>query len=418
MSGSFDPYHKWLGISPKDQPPNHYRLLAIDLFESDPDVIASAADQRMTHVRSFQTGRRSALSQQVLNEIAAARVCLLNSEKKAEYDRQLRNQLDLESRRSEPAEVPLEAPPQPPVLPPLPPAAPPLDEGVAPRFEGSFPRQWLRRRKLPWRALTAVLVSAVSILVALIVLMTSGGSPPLADTEEQPPPTNRPGPPEPPSPLPEAGESPGPDDPPDENAEDPTANEGAVSEPPKKTEPKTPTVPVLSPNGKPTVAEPPDTEPARVPVPDAAAQASAEARLQGTLANASAAQLLEAAGAAERPADERFVLLERARDLAAGSEDVETALSATDEIIRRYEVDALEAKVETIDTLRASVTTALAARALAENGLALADQALAEGRKDLAVKLVEHTMAVALKHDDREMHKQAVMRFVKMQSSP
>ena len=36
MSESFDPYHKWLGISPKDQPPNHYRLLAIDEFEAKP----------------------------------------------------------------------------------------------------------------------------------------------------------------------------------------------------------------------------------------------------------------------------------------------------------------------------------------------------------------------------------------------
>ena len=33
---NFDPYHKWLGISPKDQPPHHYRLLGIDLFEVRP----------------------------------------------------------------------------------------------------------------------------------------------------------------------------------------------------------------------------------------------------------------------------------------------------------------------------------------------------------------------------------------------
>jgi hypothetical protein len=40
MADVFDPYHKWLGILPKDQPPHHYRLLAIEPFESDPDVIA------------------------------------------------------------------------------------------------------------------------------------------------------------------------------------------------------------------------------------------------------------------------------------------------------------------------------------------------------------------------------------------
>lgn len=87
--GGFDPYHKWLGIPPKDQPPNHYRLLAIDLFESDPDVISNAADQRMAHVRSFQTGQNADLSQRILNEIAAARVCLLDPEKKSLYDQSL-----------------------------------------------------------------------------------------------------------------------------------------------------------------------------------------------------------------------------------------------------------------------------------------------------------------------------------------
>ena len=56
MPEIFDPYHKWLGIPPAEQPPNHYRLLAIPLFESDPDVIANAADQRMSHIRSFQIG--------------------------------------------------------------------------------------------------------------------------------------------------------------------------------------------------------------------------------------------------------------------------------------------------------------------------------------------------------------------------
>ncbi|OYV88598.1 MAG: hypothetical protein B7Z73_08245 [Planctomycetia bacterium 21-64-5] len=86
----FDPYHKWLGIPLKDQPPNHYRLLGIELFESDPDVIESAADQRMAHVRTFQTGQNSAVSQRILNELSAAKLCLLNPQKRAEYDRPLR----------------------------------------------------------------------------------------------------------------------------------------------------------------------------------------------------------------------------------------------------------------------------------------------------------------------------------------
>ena len=29
MAANFDPYYKWLGIPPEEQPPNHYRLLGI-----------------------------------------------------------------------------------------------------------------------------------------------------------------------------------------------------------------------------------------------------------------------------------------------------------------------------------------------------------------------------------------------------
>ncbi len=93
MSDDFDPYYQWLGISPKHQPPNHYRLLGVELFESHPDVISSAADQRMAHVRSFQSGQRGKISQCVLNDLSMARLCLLDPEKKAAYDAKLREQL-------------------------------------------------------------------------------------------------------------------------------------------------------------------------------------------------------------------------------------------------------------------------------------------------------------------------------------
>lgn len=93
MPETFDPYRKWLGIPPAEQPPHHYRLLAIGLFEDDPDVIESAADQRMAHLRTFQSGPHSAHSQKLLNEVAAAKLCLLSADRKAEYDGQLRLQM-------------------------------------------------------------------------------------------------------------------------------------------------------------------------------------------------------------------------------------------------------------------------------------------------------------------------------------
>ena len=86
----FDPYHKWLGIASEDQPPNHYRLLGVALFESDPEVIDAAANRQMAYLQQRATGQYAALSQKLLNEIAAARLCLLDPQKKAEYDAGLR----------------------------------------------------------------------------------------------------------------------------------------------------------------------------------------------------------------------------------------------------------------------------------------------------------------------------------------
>ena len=106
MAESFDAYHRWLGIPPKDQPPNHYRLLTLEPFESDPDVIEAAADRQMGHLRTYQTGPHSDLSQKLLNEVAAAKVCLLKPEKKAEYDARLRRDLAASSRSpTSPGEV-------------------------------------------------------------------------------------------------------------------------------------------------------------------------------------------------------------------------------------------------------------------------------------------------------------------------
>ena len=71
---------KWLGISEHDQPPHFYRLLGIEPLGSDTDVNANAADSRMTKIKVFQAGKYSDHSQRLLNEVAAAKVCLLSSE--------------------------------------------------------------------------------------------------------------------------------------------------------------------------------------------------------------------------------------------------------------------------------------------------------------------------------------------------
>ena len=93
MTGEFDPYHRWLGIPAQEQPPNHYRLLGLVLFEDDLEVIRDAAERQMAHVRRYALGRHAELSQKILNELGAAKACLMDAAKKAAFDRRLREQL-------------------------------------------------------------------------------------------------------------------------------------------------------------------------------------------------------------------------------------------------------------------------------------------------------------------------------------
>jgi len=88
-----DPYYEWLGIPPKDKPPNHYRLLGLELFEENRNVIDAAANRQMSFIKEYQAGPDSELSQKLLNELSAARLCLLSSPAKAAYDQQLRARL-------------------------------------------------------------------------------------------------------------------------------------------------------------------------------------------------------------------------------------------------------------------------------------------------------------------------------------
>jgi hypothetical protein len=86
-------YEKWLGIKADDQPPNLYRLLGIDAFATDPEIISNASDRQTGFVRQFQIGENAKLSVEILNELSRARVILLNAEKKAAYDAKLRAKL-------------------------------------------------------------------------------------------------------------------------------------------------------------------------------------------------------------------------------------------------------------------------------------------------------------------------------------
>ena len=92
MSGAFDPYYTWLGIPPAEQPPHHYRLLGIAVFESSPTVIENASDRLMLDIRARSMGSQGRSTQPLLNQIAAARACLLDPVQKNVYDMELYRQ--------------------------------------------------------------------------------------------------------------------------------------------------------------------------------------------------------------------------------------------------------------------------------------------------------------------------------------
>lgn len=191
MKTEFDPYRKWLGIPPSEQPPNHYRLLGIGLYETDKDVISNAADRQMAHIRTFQTGKYSELSQQILNELSAARVTLLDAKQRAAYDEKLREEESAKKPEEAtvaavkvvPVPVGGVAPPQPSAAPPAaPPAVPPaaptqVIASVPPPIPGgAAARAGARKKKKDPTVMIAVLGTVVIFLVLLLVFAMQGGS--------------------------------------------------------------------------------------------------------------------------------------------------------------------------------------------------------------------------------------------------
>lgn len=96
MSGSdepeFNPYRDWLGIPISELPADHYQLLGVERYEADPDRLQAAADQRMKTLRNFRVGRFADVSETLLNEIARAKICLLDPARRVEYEQELKSE--------------------------------------------------------------------------------------------------------------------------------------------------------------------------------------------------------------------------------------------------------------------------------------------------------------------------------------
>jgi hypothetical protein len=180
MAEAFDPYHRWLGIPPEEQPPHHYRLLGIAVFEDQPEVIEHAADRQMAHLRTFQVGPHAGLSQKLLNEVAAAKLCLLRAEKKAAYDNFLRGRLA----GSKPSPAPAGEPPPFPVVPPDEESA--VVELGVPGEEPSATSPIVAALRRRWRVIIAGIV-AVGLVLGIVTLaaMLAPPAPPAVDGPAQ-----------------------------------------------------------------------------------------------------------------------------------------------------------------------------------------------------------------------------------------
>lgn len=89
MAKQIDVYREWLGITETDRPLNYYQLLKLKQFEDDPEKIRASYRQLNAHVRKYQTGEYGPQSQQLLNELAKAMLCLTDAQRKSDYDASL-----------------------------------------------------------------------------------------------------------------------------------------------------------------------------------------------------------------------------------------------------------------------------------------------------------------------------------------
>jgi len=385
MAEAFDPYLTWLGIRDPQRPPNYYRLLGVDLFEDDPNVLTHAADRQMAHVRTFQTGKYSALSQRLLNELAAAKLCLLNPQKKAEYDAQLRRQLPKAGRAGA----------QPP---PVPPATGCPSPAVAPlRSLDTEPAGYLADESSP------VLTCAVVTLIATI--LTFGGLILLATIQDRPgrrPPAAGPAPqvtepaPQTNTPLqPEVTE-------PDSSQQEPPEPETPEPETPEPETPESDVAGQETPEPEsvePEVAQPPAQQ--RLPAPSPVAQAETLQKVHDLFGEdyktatepekkrALAAMLVAKASETTDDPVARYVLLSEARDLAIAAGDREMFLKTVKSIGEQYTVDWLVMATAVLQQSARLARPPEANEAIGSMALELAAQAVARDEYDMAVILAE-----------------------------
>ena len=405
MSETFDPYHKWLGIKREDQPPTLYGLLGVGVFEDDPDVIEACGDQRMVHLRTYQTGKHSAESQELLNEVARAKITLLNPQKKAEYDKQLREQMG----------------------------------GFVEVIERKKPVEAASKKARPRMLMLGGAVAVGLILLAVIVVieMKRGSEParklqPIAAVSrdrQEPLPSLPPKPAPPERPKERPNES-GSGIEPEPTVQPPPAEVAPEEKPPvEPTVAATEPTPPASETAMPKPAKEPEMEPAtdqKLPVPSAAEQNKMDEQFNEVYSLsqkrtaeeeiALAKKLFESSN--ESPGDpvEKFVYFQTAMKAACRGGDPALMLEIFDAMGDEFEVDALEGKQKMLATFVSGLSgkggkpEVKRIGAFIEAADPVIDEAIDAGRHDLAMNIAEAAYELTRRAGDRELRKRTFDR--------
>jgi len=86
MAKELDVYRDWLQITETQRPLSYYQLLRLKMFEDDTAKIRDHYRKMNAHVRKYATGDYAEQSQELLNELARAMLCLTDAQRKREYD--------------------------------------------------------------------------------------------------------------------------------------------------------------------------------------------------------------------------------------------------------------------------------------------------------------------------------------------
>jgi len=89
MATTLDVYRDWLKITETARPLNHYQLLRLKQFEDDTAKVREHYRAMNAHVRKYAAGEYAKQSQDLLNELAKAMLCLTDKQRKGDYDASL-----------------------------------------------------------------------------------------------------------------------------------------------------------------------------------------------------------------------------------------------------------------------------------------------------------------------------------------